>query len=276
MVAPSAAVDPELQPRVTGAFRPAQAAREEIHRDIHRDHLRAARRATGESVLVVECDGDQGRSLVEQLAADGYRVQLARTVEHARVLASASPPKLALLGELDSPRGALELLEEIRASAWGESPWDAQLPTIILGAREHELDMLRAFDAGADDFLARPARYLELRARLRAILRRLERVATRPTLEVGSLTIDLDARAVSVEGRRVDLRPMEFELLVHLARDPQRVCAKGELLRVVWAYMASGSTRTVDSHASRLRRKLELDGGHPWVINVWGVGYRLI
>ena len=81
---------------------------------------------------------------------------------------------------------------------------------------------------------------------------------------------------MTIDGQAVDLRRQEFELLVHLAREPQRVFRKDELLRALWGYRSSGTTRTLDSHASRLRRKLDLDGDRRWVINVWGVGYRLI
>ncbi len=85
----------------------------------------------------------------------------------------------------------------------------------------------------------------------------------------------MDAHAVRLDGLTVELRRLEFELLAHLASDPERVFGKQELLRAVWGYRSSGSTRTVDSHASRVRRKLERSGGGRWVINVWGVGYRL-
>jgi DNA-binding response OmpR family regulator len=94
-------------------------------------------------------------------------------------------------------------------------------------------------------------------------------------IEVGPLSVDRRAHAVSLHGRPVELRRLEFDLLLRLAREPDRVFAKRELLDEVWGYLASGSTRTVDSHASRLRRKLAAVAQERWVVNVWGVGYRL-
>jgi DNA-binding response OmpR family regulator len=228
------------------------------------------------AILVIEADPGIGGALVEQLAADGYRAELARTAEHSRILAARRLPKLAVIGDLDSPRGALDLLGEIRAADRERVPWTRELPVIVISSRAHELDVLRAFDTGADDFLARPARYLELRARLRAVLRRSESVAGHGrVLQIGALAIDVDAHKVSLHGQPIDLRPLEYQLLLQLAGAPDRVFGKEELLRSVWGYQAKAVTRTLDSHASRLRRKLDVNGSGRWVINVWGVGYRL-
>jgi DNA-binding response OmpR family regulator len=236
------------------------------------------------AILVVERDPLLGGPLVEQLVADGYPVRLARSPEHARSFARAAPPQLLVLGELESPRGALDLLVEVRAgrrARIGGSPaalahgvWSADIPVIVLGARAREPDLLRAFDAGADDFIAAPVSYLELRARLRALLARTAPARASTLVQVGALAIDTATRTVSLRGRHVALRRLEYELLLTLARDPQRVFAKRELMLGVWGHDAA-STRTLDSHASRLRHALTTNASEQWVLNVRGVGYRL-
>lgn len=234
-----------------------------------------------EPILVLEADADFGRALVEQLAADAHSTERARTISEAWMLAAARPPRLLVLGELDGPRASIDLLESIRAgdpkrcSEGTLSPWPEGLPVIVLSARTTLPDLLRAFDAGADDFLPRTTGYLELRARLRALLRRSESKPEDEPLRVGPLRIDPAAHAASLHGERLELRRLEFELLLHLASSPSRVFRRHELLRAVWGFRSEGCTRTVDSHASRLRRKLGAAGEH-WVIAVRGVGYRLL
>jgi DNA-binding response OmpR family regulator len=150
----------------------------------------------------------------------------------------------------------------------------ANIPIIVLGSADSDpVDRVRAFDGGCDDYVARPFHYEELLARIRAVLRRAsppadERVA------VGDLLIDRAARRVTVGETPVVLAAKEYELLVKLAESPTRVYTKEELLREVWDFRSLGRTRTLDSHASRLRRKLAAAGGD-FVRNVWGVGYSL-
>jgi two-component system phosphate regulon response regulator PhoB len=226
------------------------------------------------SILLVEADQRFGEAIAQQLAADGYRVELARNARHARILASETRPRLAVLGRLEAPRGALSLLEEIRSDIPGRV-WDRRLPALVIGGGAVELDALRAFEAGADDFVAMPVGYLELRARMCAVLRRSARDPdAQPVIEIGPLRIDPLRRAATLAGRSLALRRMEYELLLHLAGEPERVFSRTELLRAIWGYRSAGSTRTVDTHASRLRSKLGGGEGR-WVIGVWGVGYRL-
>jgi len=232
--------------------------------------------ALPDAILVIDTDLDLGRELVRHLYLDGYQAIHAQSANHARVLAMQHPLAAVILGDLENQRASLDVLEEIRGASAPASPWEPTVPVLVVSTRTEELDLARAFETGADDFLARPARYLELRARLRAALRRAQlHDASSPALRVGELEIDTTSRKVSLDGHPVDLRRLEYELLVQLASAPDRVFGKEELLRSVWGYRLCTTTRTLDSHASRLRRKLDIAGSRQWVINVWGVGYRL-
>jgi DNA-binding response OmpR family regulator len=150
----------------------------------------------------------------------------------------------------------------------------ADIPIIVLGRADSDpVDRVRAFDGGCDDYVPRPFHYEELLARIRAVLRRVS-PPPRERIEVGDLLIDRAARRVTVRGAAVPLAAKEYELLVKLAGEPGRVFTKEQLLREVWGFRSLGRTRTLDSHASRLRRKLAAAGGD-FVRNVWGVGYSL-
>jgi len=150
------------------------------------------------------------------------------------------------------------------------------VPVIVLGKPESDtVDRVRALERGCDDFLVRPFAYEELLARIRAVLRR-----TTPTAHevrrAGLITADLATRSVMVADVAVLLAGKEYELLLKLMTDPTRVFTKEQLLREVWGFRSLGRTRTLDSHASRLRRKLAAAGAGSVVVNVWGVGYRLL
>jgi DNA-binding response OmpR family regulator len=225
-------------------------------------------------ILVVEADDTVSCPIVDQLAADNHPAKIARSANHATALATIMPPALVVLGALDTPNSALALLRMIR-SGGPDAPWQKEVPVILLSPRTEESDLLRAFEAGADDFLPHPPSYLELRARMRAVLRRTTNHWSGRVLQVGPLKIDTAAHTATLHDRLLDLRTLEYELLVHLASEPSRVFRKSEILRAVWGHSEPICTRTLDSHASRLRGKLNAVGGR-WIINVRSVGYRLI
>lgn len=155
--------------------------------------------------------------------------------------------------------------------------WVDRAPVIVLGREEADaVDRVHAFRRGCDDYVAPPFDYQELVERIRAVLRRVQ-PPDGELVEAPPVFIDTRTRDVRVSGCRVQLAQKEYQLLVALAREPRRVFTKGELLYQVWAYRAPGRTRTLDSHASRLRRKLR-EAGSPVALieNIWGVGYRLL
>jgi len=212
------------------------------------------------AVLLAEHEEATRSFLERHLAQDGFEVFGVQDGE-ALDLIERICPDLVLIGD---PEG-LELCRRLRER-------DHEIPVIVLGAQESDpVDRVRAFDRGCDDYLDRPFHYDELVARIRAVLRR----AAPPESErmvAGEIEIDRATRRVTVGARRVLLPTKEYELLLKLASDPPRVFTKDELLRDVWGFRAQARTRTLDSHASRLRRRL----GGDYVRNVWGVGYCLL
>jgi DNA-binding response OmpR family regulator len=155
--------------------------------------------------------------------------------------------------------------------------WRGEAAVIVLGsANAAPADRVLAFRRGCDDYVPRPFHYDELIERIQAVLRRA-RPPVPPRVVAGPIEIDTRTRVVEVRGKPISLAAKEYELLVRLAADPQRVFTKRELLRDVWGYRADVRTRTVDMHACRLRRKLRaVDGRTPFVDNDWGIGYRLL
>jgi DNA-binding response OmpR family regulator len=149
------------------------------------------------------------------------------------------------------------------------------LLVILLAPSSDLIDRVRALDRGADDVVGRPFAYEELLARIRALLRRSTSTPAE-VLVAGDLVVDRRTRRVSVRDTIVPVSAKEFELLARLAVEPHRVFTKEQLLREVWGFRSLGRTGTLDSHASRLRRKLTAAGAGSVVVNVWGVGYRLM
>lgn len=203
------------------------------------------------ALLLADPKPDTRGFLERHLTRDGFQV----VDDEAR-------PDLVLLSDADA-------LQACRAR-------HGDVPVIVLGEPESDaVDRVRALESGCDDFLARPFHYEELLARIRAVLRR-----TAPTgheiMRAGPITADLATRTVRVDGKSVLLAGKEYELLLKLMTDPTRVFEKEQLLRDVWGFRSLGRTRTLDSHASRLRRKLSAAAPGLFVVNVWGVGYSLL
>jgi len=227
------------------------------------------------SILVVEDDVPTRTFLADNLTADGYDLLVAATLGDALRTLEYHRVDLAVV-DIGLPDGSgLELLRKVREAGGPGSRIDARLPLIVLSGRAGESDRVRGFERGADDFVSKPFAYGELRLRVAAVLRRSRERRADGRLRVGELDLDPVAREVRVRGGRVVLSQKEFALLRQLASEPTRVFTKAELLRDVWGFRALGATRTLDSHACRLRQKLSVRGDR-FVVNVWGVGYRLI
>jgi DNA-binding response OmpR family regulator len=230
---------------------------------------------TGATILLVEDEDVTRRFLAENLIADGYKVVEAADACSGEQELSSAAVDVAII-DLGLPdRDGLQLIRAVRASDRVVSPIDPDLPIVVLSGRAGELDRLRGFGRGCDDYVCKPFSYLELRARIGAVLRRADGRASGGRLRIGPLEVDSVSRRTWVNGAEVTLSSKEFSLLRTLASDPLRVHTREELLRVVWGYRSLGATRTLDTHASRLRRKLR-DHGGGFVVNVWGVGYRLL
>jgi DNA-binding response OmpR family regulator len=226
------------------------------------------------SVLCALGDERQRAFICDQLAADGYPVEPARSQAELELRARNRPPGVLLLGRLQRRHDALALLRSIRAGNAVRADVDPAVAVIVVGSETGELALLRAFAAGCDDYLACPPRYPELRARIEALARRAGLRAAGPKRHAG-LRIDPRRRLASFAGRPLELSRLEFALLNQLAADPTRCFTKHELLRDVWDYRSNGKTRTLDAHACRLRKRLEEAGAQGYIANVRGVGYRL-
>jgi DNA-binding response OmpR family regulator len=226
------------------------------------------------SVVVCEDDDVTLDLLCDHLIADRFGVLPAPSASDALRLCRYNQPDLLLLDLALPDASGLDVLREIREADGVDSRFDPRLPVIVLTGRGADTDRVRGLDSGADDYVTKPFNYPELRARIAAVLRRRESRRDGPS-RVGDLTIDPVRRRVSVGDRSVHLSKKEFTLLRVLATDPARVFSKEELLSEVWGFRSPGRTRTLDSHASRLRRKLDPDHSR-FVINSWGIGYRLI
>jgi two-component system KDP operon response regulator KdpE len=224
--------------------------------------------SSGSTVLVVDDDLNVRRFLRTTLAAHGHAIVEAGTVAEAIDAIRRAQPTVVLL-DLGLPDG--DGLAVLRALPAEERP-----PIIVLSARGQEGDKVIALDAGAEDYLTKPFGASELLARIRVVLRRVSGAPTPTILQVGPIRIDQPRHAVTIDGREIHLTPIEFRLLLELARCPGRVLTHRQLLSEVWGPNAVEHTHYLRVHMAALRRKIESDPARPqWILTEAGVGYRL-
>jgi DNA-binding response OmpR family regulator len=221
-----------------------------------------------QTVLVVDDEEAIAEAVRARLESEGYRVVVAADGAQALDAAERERPDLVVLDLMLPGMDGLEVCKRLQRDRW--------VPVLMLTARTEEADKVAGFAVGADDYLTKPFSLRELAVRVRAILRRSERVAqatSGETLRLGTLSIDAARRQVYVDGMEVQLTPLEFEILLTLARDPGVVFTREQLMDRVWGYRDYAGGRVVDSHVARLRRKLGEDGTTRFVRTVHGVGY---
>lgn len=219
-------------------------------------------------ILVVEDDAGIADLLRSTLLREGWTVEVARDGKAGMETFGRWAPDLVILDRMLPEIDGLEVLRRIRQHH--------QTPVLFLTVRDDETDKVVGLEMGADDYMTKPFGVRELVARVRTMLRRGSRpVDPARKISAGPLHIDLDQRIVQRDGAAIEMTRTEFELLVLMARHPGMVFSREELLDKVWGYQFEGYHRAVDTHVTRLRKKVESNPKEPELIEtVWGVGYR--
>ena len=224
------------------------------------------------STMVVEDDPTIAEVVAYHLSKAGHDVTTVNDGQSAIDGLRSAPFNLVIL-DLMLPRlSGIDVLRLLRR--------DSAIPVIVISARDQDADQVAALELGADDYITKPFSVRQLMARVQAVLRRSFPVAMGDgpeSLEAAALTIDVDRHEVRKQDEVLRLTPKEFELLVHLARNPDRVCSRDALLNAVWGYAYEGDTRTVDVHVHSLRRKIEDDPSKPTrILTIRQYGYRFV
>jgi two-component system, OmpR family, response regulator MtrA len=217
-------------------------------------------------ILVVDDDMALAEMLGIVLRGEGLDPVFCESGEAALGKVRETKPDVVLLDLMLPGKDGIEVCREIRA--------ESDVPIVMLTAKTDTVDVVVGLELGADDYVGKPSKPKELVARIRARLRRVDQ-ATPETLTIGDLVIDVPGHSVKREGVALALTPLEFDLLVCLARKPWQVFGREELLEQVWGYRHAADTRLVNVHVQRLRSKIEKDPEHPdIVVTVRGVGYK--
>ena len=229
------------------------------------------------TILVVDDEANIRELCSLYLEREGFAVEMAADGEEALTRARERAPDLIVLDLMLPKRSGFEVTRELRAD-----PGPIRhVPILMLTARSEDVDRIVGLELGADDYLGKPFHPRELTARVKAVLRRTSHGAERPShgrVSVGTLMLDWERHEVTLQGRSLQLRSKEFDLLRHLAEHAGIVLTREQLLEQVWGYQYFGETRTVDVHVNQLRRKLAPNGEDPGVAieTVRGLGYKLV
>ena len=222
-----------------------------------------------QTVLVVEDEDAIAEAVRARLQSEGYQVVVASDGPDAIRRHAEHRPDLVVLDLMLPGMDGLEVCKQIQRDGW--------TPVLMLTARAEEADKVAGFAVGADDYLTKPFSLRELAVRVQAILRRRERIEGTPVgdpIERAGLSIDAKRRRVEIDGAEVQLTPLEFDILHALAREPEVVLSRDQLMDRIWGYRDHAGGRVVDSHVARLRRKIGEDGNDPrFIRTVHGVGY---
>ena len=219
-------------------------------------------------ILVVDDEKVMVKGIRFNLENEGYEVDVGYNGREAVDKARATDYDLIILDLMMPELDGLEACMEIRAFS--------MVPIIMLTARSQDNDKLLGFEYGADDYITKPFNILEVKARVKALLRRASTARKQEDnrLSGGGLTIDTASRRTWKEGQAVELTAREFDLLELLMKNPGRVYSREQLLDLVWGYEYTGEYRTVDVHIRRIREKVEADPANPELLRTkWGVGY---
>lgn len=219
-------------------------------------------------ILVVDDEESIVKGIKYTLELDGFSVDTAYDGEEALKKLNINIYNLIILDIMLPNIDGLTLLKKVREKS--------AIPVIMLTAKGEDEDKVVGFEFGADDYLTKPFNILELRVRIKALLRRTYNLVPNKgeIINSGDLKIDVALRKVTVNGKPVDLTSKEFDILLRLVTNPNKVYSRENLMEIIWGYDYYGDSRTVDVHVRRLREKIEKDPGEPqYILTKWGVGY---
>ena len=220
------------------------------------------------SILIIDDEENLVKGIKYNLELDSYIVDVAYDGEQAIRKIDENIYNLIILDIMLPKIDGLTLLKKIRERS--------SVPVIMLTAKGEDEDKVLGFEYGADDYMTKPFNILELRARIKALLRRTYDITANKAdiINCGDIMIDVPSRKVSISSKPVDLTSKEFDILFLLLTNPGKIYNRETLLEIIWGYDYYGDSRTVDVHVRRLREKIEKDPGNPqYVLTKWGVGY---